>query len=350
MEKERKRNQRILGVGFALLLCSGVLQILARYIQGFSNWYGSHVYPVLVKGLGGLMGVFPFSAAEAGLYIFGIVCIVYGIMFIRQPARLAARAVCLAGLLLFSYTACCGVNYHRQPFSVYARIKRRESSVEELKDLCRYLTEQVNLCSEMAGKRISIEEYNRFGVEAMRKLGTEYLVLGGFYPKPKALKHSWILSVQQLAGIYSPFTIEANYNQDMIAYNIPHTICHELSHLKGFMREDEANFIGYLACLGSDQAEFSYSGYLMGWIYAGNALAAEDLDAYIELYGKLDEKVKKDLRDNNRFWDKYEGKVAEAADKVNDTYLKLNGQEDGVKSYGRVVDLMLAHYRSVRKP
>ena len=47
-------------------------------------------------------------------------------------------------------------------------------------------------------------------------------------------------------------------------YNIPHTICHELSHLKGFMREDEANFIGYLACIGSDSPDFRYSGYLTG--------------------------------------------------------------------------------------
>ena len=48
---------------------------------------------------------------------------------------------------------------------------------------------------------------------------------------------------------------------------------------------------------------------------------------------------------NTLFWDKYEGKVAETATKINDTYLKLNEQEEGVKSYGRVVDLMLAYYR-----
>lgn len=46
--------------------------------------------------------------------------------------------------------------------------------------------------------------------------------------------------MQQLCGVYSPFTVEANYNGDMPDYNVPHTLCHELSHLKGFMREDEA--------------------------------------------------------------------------------------------------------------
>lgn len=39
-------------------------------------------------------------------------------------------------------------------------------------------------------------------------------------------------------------------------------ICHEFAHLKGFMQEDEANLIGYLACINSDDAFFRYSGYM----------------------------------------------------------------------------------------
>ncbi len=179
----------------------------------------------------------------------------------------------------------------------------------------------------------------------MKGLGEEFSDLSGFYPMPKPLLVSSILSVQQLCGIYSPFTVEANYNRDMPLYNIPHTICHELSHLKGFMREDEANFIGYMACIRSDDPVFNYSGYLMGWVYAGNALAAADWDAYMELRDRLPQKALTDLAYNNAFWDSYDSKVAQAATKVNDTYLKLQDQEDGVKSYGRVVDLMLAYYR-----
>jgi hypothetical protein len=54
----------------------------------------------------------------------------------------------------------------------------------------------------------------------------------------------------------------------------------------------------------------------------------------------------RDLRANNEYWDQFENKkAAEVANKVNDTYLKANEQEDGVQSYGRVVDLLLAEYR-----
>lgn len=184
------------------------------------------------------------------------------------------------------------------------------------------------------------------GQEAMANLGADFPQLGGWYPYTKPLLNPRLLSVQQLTGIYSPFTIEANYNSEMPFYNIPHTICHELSHLKGYMREDEANFIGYLACIGSDAEAFQYSGYLTGWVYAGNALAKADFEGYCRLYEQLDPQAIEDLGENNRFWDQFEGTVAEVSTKVNDTYLKAHSQTDGVKSYGRMVDLMLVYYRS----
>ena len=35
--------------------------------------------------------------------------------------------------------------------------------------------------------------------------------------------------------------------------------------------------------------------------------------------------------------------MAEAASQWNDAYLKMNDQKEGVRSYGRMVDLMLAY-------
>lgn len=58
----------------------------------------------------------------------------------------------------------------------------------------------------------------------------------------------------------------------------------------------------------------------------------------------MDEKAEADLAANNVFWEKYEGTLSEMADKVNDTYLKVNGQTDGVQSYNRMVDLIVAYF------
>ena len=74
-------------------------------------------------------------------------------------------------------------------------------------------------------------------------------------------------------------------------------------------------------------------------------LYGENTEKYEELCERLNINALKDLQANNSFWDKYDGITAEVADRVNDIYLKANRQIDGVKSYGKVVDLMLGYQR-----
>lgn len=346
MKNERvpfsKKDLRYLKISIFLLISAGILQFLARQVPGFGQWYAVTIYPVIVGSFGRICALVPFSVVEIGIYVLVIGGGIYGMIHIREIRSVLIRVGFILASLVFLFTTNCGINYFRRPFSSYLEWEVRESSGEELLELCRFLTEQVN-------ETVNQEVYDRsWGQEArisMKKLGTEYPELDGYYPAPKGVLVSWILSVQQLCGIYSPFTVEANYNRKMPDYNIPHTICHELSHLKGFMREDEANFIGYLACIESEAEAFQYSGYLMGWVYATNALARLDMERYIDLYQQLDSKALVDLQENSAFWNQYEGRVAEASSKMNDAYLKMNDQSDGVQSYGRMVDLMLAYYR-----
>ena len=131
-----------------------------------------------------------------------------------------------------------------------------------------------------------------------------------------------------------PFTMEANVNVDIADYSIPVTMLHELAHQRGFMREDEANFIAYLAGMNSDNLEIMYSSTMLALIISGNVLYGQD-------------GIKKDIRANTEYWSKYEDTViSTVSTKINDTYLKANAQADGVKSYGRMVDLLLAKYRA----
>ena len=178
----------------------------------------------------------------------------------------------------------------------------------------------------------------------MERLGEKWDVLAGYYPKPKPLAFSAFLSVQNLTGIYSPFTVEANYNQDMTPYNIPFTACHELSHLRGFMQEEEANFIAWLACKDAPETELQYSGSMLAWIHCMNVLYEEDRAAWSEIREILSEEADVDLRANSEFWDKWDGAVAEVSEQINDNYLKANGQKDGVQSYGRMADLVVVYY------
>ena len=125
---------------------------------------------------------------------------------------------------------------------------------------------------------------------------------------------------------------------------MPFTACHELSHLRGFMQEEEANFIAFLACVESERTDFRYSGYLSGWVYCMNALYRADYGQWQEVRSLLSAEAEPDLAANSAFWDSYEGRISETAATINDTYLQVNAQTDGVNSYDRMVDLIVAYY------
>lgn len=360
-----------LAAAVLLLILSASLMILAANRPQFAEWYSENIYPVFVNTAGRLWGFFPFSVSELLLYILTAAFLISLAGMLSSVVRNADRRTaggedggsrelraaswlsCLllaAGILAFVYTLCCGINYHRRSFSAEEGIVTYRYTVQDLKDVCLWLTEEVNALSgevdRDSGGAMAVESREGEGaVEAMQELAEKFPSLEGYYPRPKKLIVSEILSYQGLTGIYSPFTVEANFNGDMTAYNIPFTACHELSHLRGFMQEEEANFIAFLACTGSERTYFQYSGYLSGWVYCMNALYRADQESWREVRPLLAEEAEPDLEANGAFWDAYEGRISETADRINDTYLKVNGQADGVRSYGRMADLIVAYFQ-----
>lgn len=339
----------------ALLALSAGLMILASQAPDFAEWYSENIYHLIVATAGRLWGIVPFSVSEILLYILIAALLASTVrLLIKRDSKTflswISGILLAAGILAFLYTICCGINYHRRSFSEEAGIVTCTYSAQELKEICLWLTEEVN---NLAGSverdddgvmKPAVSE-GTGAVGAMKDLSETFPELEGYYPQPKKIIVSEILSYQCLTGVYSPFTVEANYNGDMTAYNVPFTVCHELSHLRGFMQEEEANFIAFLACIGSERADFRYSGYLSGWVYCMNALYRADYESWKETRPLLDEAAEADIKANNEFWGEYEGKISETADKINDTYLKVNGQADGVQSYNRMVDLIVAYFR-----
>ena len=188
----------------------------------------------------------------------------------------------------------------------------------------------------------------------MQRLGKEYELLAGYYTDPKIFRMSKFFSQQYMMGYYFPFSMEANYNGMMYLSNMPPTICHELSHIKGFMFEDDANFIGYLACVTSEDPFFQYCGYISVIDYLNNDLyenLGESTAAYLS-YRQCSQLV---ARDNifltKQAWEEVEESailetetVRKASSNFLDTNLDLNGVEEGIASYGKVGELVLKYY------
>lgn len=341
-----------------LLAVSGASMLLSAGFPDFAEWYSQNIYPLLTGSLGRVSGFVPFSVSEVGIYTLLAAFFITLFLTVRNMLKgNGSRALVpwlsgvllAAGILAFLYTACCGINYHRRSFSEEEGIVTYNYSASELKEICIWLTEEVNAREdEVSRDGQGVMELDapeeEGGVSAMHRLAEDFPSLQGYYPRPKELLLSEVLSYQSLTGIYLPFTVEANYNGDMTAYNKPFTVCHELSHLRGFMEEQEANFIAFLACVGSERMDFQYSGYLSGWVYCMNALYRADYESWEEVRILLDEAAEPDLTANSEFWNRYEGPVAETAERINDAYLKVNGQADGVQSYDRMVDLIVAYF------
>ena len=252
--------------------------------------------------------------------------------------------------------------YHCNRLDPNEKVEFRKYSLWELEILRNYIVEEANVLAPVMkrdekGNLIYEKDMKKEAKKQMQRLGDTFENLKGYYPDPKPLYTSDFFSQQYIMGYYFPFSLEANYNDRMCIINLPTTMCHELSHLKGFILEDEANFIGYLACMNSEDAFFRYSACLSVIYYLDNdffAAAGEDA-AYYLAQPVISEQVQSDKQFLTReAWEEVEeGAVLDtdfveaASDAFTETTLTLNGVEDGKISYSRVVELMLRYYDGI---
>ncbi len=350
-----------------LLPISLILILISRNSIYFAERiFANHIYKWLSQLISIITGIFPFSLAELIIIAFPIVILLYLIRFIYNIikdkekrlynfGKVLLNILSTLSLLVFLFTILAGINYYRYSFTYYADLEVQESSVEELYALTEVLAQQANdmrekipMTDEEGAFKLSMTvfELAKEADKAMGQLSKEYPVLAGFYAAPKPIMLSPLMSYTEITGIFIPFTMEANVNIHIPDYSIPYTMLHELAHLRGFMREDEANYIAYLAGMSSQSLELQYSSTMLALVTSGNALYRQSPDLYFEIRQEYSAGVEKDFRTNSQYWAKYNDTVVSAvSSKVNDTYLKANAQEDGVKSYGRMLDLLLAKFR-----
>ncbi len=355
---KRIRIHRVTFAAWGMILLSLGLLLWAQHSTPFAEWYATRVYPALSYAVGYLTGRLPFSLGEllicaliagAGVGLALLGAYLRGHASRRRAARFAAARTALlaGGVILLLFTLLGGINYHRLPFSHFAALEVGPSPAEELEALCRSLIGEANAQARLLPQELpTVRELGAKAPGIMEDLSREFPALEGYYPSPKPVFFSRGMSYLQLLGIYFPFTAEANFNADAPYHEIPATLCHELSHLRGFMREDEANFIAYLACEGSGDPVFRYSGALLALDYAMSGLYGVDPARCAALYEDYGERLILDLNESRVYWSRFEGPAATVSRKANDAYLKVNAQFDGVRSYDRMVDLLLARRRT----
>lgn len=350
-----------------LLTFPAAFALMALAAKGsFAEWYAENIYPALLLFGNSISAFAPISIAEFVFFFFLVLFAAALVRFLiriirgkgkrlETAGRFVVNLLCVGGVLFFLFTIDCGINYHRSTFAETCGLPMKESQKSELVTLCKTLASDSNRLRTQTdtGKQSVMQLRDRiFSKNAntarvsVNSLAKDYPLLKPGYSAPKSVYASKLMSYFNITGMFFPFTFEANVNTDVPEYTIPFTMCHELSHLRGFMREDEANFIAYLACEKSNNKDFRYSGSAMAFTYASNALYAADAKAADKIFAGLSDGVRRDLQFNSDYWNRFKGPAADAGNKVNNSYLKANNQKDGVQSYGRMVDLLLALQRA----
>jgi hypothetical protein len=330
--------------GFALDLTAIVLALLAAFAPLPRGWiehgYANGLFAAMNRAFVPLTNRVPFAvgdleliAAVLGLVIGwwrGLRSAPLGRRRARAAALLAHTAGWLAvGLVLFEVL--WGWNYRRE--TVVARIAYDGARVTPAN--VHAFSERIVgiLNDEVAAahrETLDREKLRAAWAPIVARLGDQWDVVVAV-PKTTMLQRYY--EAAGIGGQYSPLSFETYLNASFLPFEVPRALAHEWSHVAGFTDEGDANYIGTLACLRSDDPLIRYSGAF--WTYG-------DLPEEERRQLRLDPRVVADFKaSNERFLRGYEPQIFDIQWRFYDSYLRGNGVQGGVASYGYFLRLLV---------
>lgn len=391
MEKAARRKKISKIIYVIGMLGVIMLNYLAWRSREFCDWYIDHIFPVWLNTYARLTSALSISVGEimlilaVGITAFGIGFFIYNLIRrgkyttgLLKYGRTYAWIVLVVGYVM---TLNCFILYHATGFAQKYMVKETGTMVVDMSDtavvevdtkgksaytkknlatLRDYLVEQCNTLADQIdrdeqGTAVYSGDLIAESVHAMETMGQQYDRLSGYYVTPKYLKCSEFFSQQYIMGYYFPFSMEANINSVMYITNVAPTVCHELAHTKGFIFENDANMIGYLACIQSDDTFLQYCGYLSVLNYVNNDFYKLVNKSTYKKHVRISDRV----ADDNVFltredWQAVEktavvktSTVKKVSNNFLNTNLKLNGVDEGIQQYNEVVNLLLDYYDGI---
>jgi hypothetical protein len=139
-------------------------------------------------------------------------------------------------------------------------------------------------------------------------------------------------------GMVNPFGLEVLGNPDLLPVERPFVAAHEWAHLAGYADESEASFVGWLTCVHGGPGP-AYSAWLhLYWLIRAEVPAGERP----ALAEGLAEGPRADLEAiAARLRRGQVQSLRAASQRVYDGYLRANRVDEGIRSYGLVINLLL---------
>ena len=366
---------------FVLTACGIVLAAswaIAQSPAALERLYARELGARIARGLSAASALVPIGIAEI---VIALVALYLIVPFFRTTSQVlrrergpinavlsgALRVTMLVVVALTAFYVVWGLNYARAPLPArlgWTPIERpldetaHRRETDDLAAFAKQLVEATNGAYRQFARTDDLERpsFVPGGPSTMDgSLETSFARLQARLPfepafaaprgRAKPVVASLLMNHLRLGGFYFPWTGEANYNHLQPEVSLPHVLAHEKAHQRGIAPEDEANFVGYLACALSDDAYVQYSGFLFAQRQLLGELVARDEPRAIALVRLRVKGVQRDVDFIRAFWQRYEGRAAQVSSAVNDRYLRAQGERLGVRSYEASGNLILLFAR-----
>ncbi len=320
------------------------------------KWYARKLYMGISKISHGLLGWLPFSLGDV-LYLCLIIYLICSLVqFVRciagkqlyKAGTKLLRFVIGLQIFIAAFYLMWGINYSRPTAAEILNLPDSSYTLNELQAVTRLLIDSTNKHRAMLAS-VNTQPGNtliyRTAKNAIQSLAPLHPALQSFYPAAKPALFTLLTNYMGTAGYFNPFTGEAQVNYAMPILNRPITACHEMAHQMGFAREDEANFIGFLAGSRSADKLLQYSAYYLAMDEFMRQVYRRDTVMFKQLKMHLSAPVKHDIKAEQLYWQGYQNQVGYITGLFYDQYLKANKQPEGLRSYNRMINLTIAYYR-----
>lgn len=314
-------------------------------IQGFETFFEDQKYlhQKLFSGISLSIGDLFYCLLILGILIFLFISL-------KKTYRSRAWLRCLIFLnsFYFVYQIFWGMLYFQKPLSDALPIYN--ASTEEVKHLALKYLERCKITRT----QVKEDENGVFKIQNIKAIEQEILHQQMLLPFPfnkkttteinnfKPSLFSGFMSDTGILGYYNPFTSEAQYNLHLPSVHLPFTLAHESTHQLGYAREQEANFIGYLIGIQSDNPELRYS---TEYFVLKNLLATliqEDENFVKKVLASYSPAMQRDRMHEKQFYQTHQGFWEDFFGMTNHLFLKSN-QQEGRITYSYFVDLLLRY-------
>lgn len=345
-----------------------------------ADYYSEKIFPVISMLPISISGIFLTSLTEMFVVVGSLSVLTLAVVFLIKCVTLChnkslrhmfhfmylvLRALAVIGIIgALVFECMLGLNYHRtgvrkrmhlyseqtRPYEDYSdtllwaysgMVEARHALGEDYNGVAHMMTSFESMVYDANIAVSTVDYYYELG-------------LSDNYIRAKAVWLSKFWRYTDIVGMYDPFLGEANINTDYIdILHLPLTICHEISHARGYGSETDCNTIAALSCINSDRPDFRYAGYY--YIFTRLWTTVRNYAEYegepMPDYTSRDSfrPVMRDMSAYSSYLDSFdEGPIAEFisyfSEDANNAFLESNGQQGGTQTYEVPQDVYVEYY------